>query len=127
MDESTLRLKAREAIRTQKIPNRTPDRMWGGPGSDAACAICGHPVVRDEMGFEVEFARAGEPGDKVSLALHLKCFSAWDLERDDPNRPAAAPSTSSAPAALNGHPLPAASSGTKITHRERDSTHGGGT
>ena len=31
-DERALREKAREVIEQHKLPNRKPDRMWGGKG-----------------------------------------------------------------------------------------------
>lgn len=80
-DESLLRQKARDAFRGGKLPNRTPDRTWGGPGVGAACSVCGQPVRKDEKELEIEFARdGGDPGlDKFHL--HIRCFAAWELER----------------------------------------------
>ena len=42
------------------LPNRRPDRTWGGPGVGAACAVCALPVNPDQMEFEIEFAREGD-------------------------------------------------------------------
>jgi hypothetical protein len=42
-DELILREKAREAIRSGKLPGRRPDRTWAGPGLGVACAICALP------------------------------------------------------------------------------------
>lgn len=80
-DERTLREKARAAVRNGKLPNRTPDRTWGGPGVGALCAVCGLRVTKDETAFEIQFARnGGEPGlDKFHL--HIRCFAAWEFER----------------------------------------------
>jgi hypothetical protein len=47
-DEGTLREKAREVFQAGKLPNRRPDRTWGGPGVGADCTICRVPVQRDE-------------------------------------------------------------------------------
>lgn len=52
-----LHQQARAAIQSGKLPSRVPDRTWGGPGVGAACPICGLPVSRQEMEFEMEFAR----------------------------------------------------------------------
>jgi hypothetical protein len=83
MDESTLRARARDVIRAQKLPSRRPDRTWGGPGVGAPCAVCGLPVGTHEMEFEIQFARDGaglDPGlDKFHV--HLRCFAAWEFER----------------------------------------------
>jgi hypothetical protein len=72
-DEATLRAKAREAIRTGKLPDRRPDRTWGGPGVGAPCTICGEPVTKNHLEFEVQFAvDGGEPRlDKDQEALRL--------------------------------------------------------
>ena len=80
-DESALRAKAREVIRTGKLPNRRPDRTWGGPGVGAPCRVCGEPVTKDQLEFEVQFAFDGsEPGlDKFHI--HARCFAAWEFER----------------------------------------------
>jgi hypothetical protein len=82
-DECTLREKAREVIQAQRLPNRRPDRMWGGPGVDADCMICGAPVKCDEIEYEIEFDRdCTDPGlDKYHV--HIRCFALWDLERQD--------------------------------------------
>ena len=69
-----LHQQARAAIQSGKLPSRVPDRTWGGPGVGAACPICGLPVSRQEMEFEMEFAR-----DKFHV--HLKCYAAWEFER----------------------------------------------
>ena len=81
-DESTLRQKAREAIRAGKLPNRSADGTWGGPGADAECSVCGVPVKREELEFEIEFARgdADQAADKHHL--HVRCFEAWEAERE---------------------------------------------
>jgi hypothetical protein len=62
-EESSLREKAREVIRTGKLPDRRPDRTWGGAGVGAPCTICGEPVTKDQLEFEIQFAFDGvEPG-----------------------------------------------------------------
>jgi integrase len=38
-DEAILREKARDAVRSGKLPARRPDRTWGGPGVGAPCTI----------------------------------------------------------------------------------------
>jgi len=65
MDEKTVRETAREAIRSTRLPSRRPDRTWGGPGVGAPCAVCELPVRKDEMEFEIQFARDGaDPGTR---------------------------------------------------------------
>jgi hypothetical protein len=81
MDESELRAKAREAIRSRRLPNRAPERMWGGPGVGASCVICDTPVKRDEVEFELEFAPDGGDPDPRNYHVHVRCFAAWEFER----------------------------------------------
>lgn len=80
-DEAALRAKAREVIHAGKLPNRRPDRTWGGPGVGARCAVCAEPVTRTQLEFEIQFATDGaEPGlDKFHV--HIRCFAAWEFER----------------------------------------------
>jgi hypothetical protein len=72
--------RAREAIRAGKLPNRRPDRMWGGPGLGASCAICGSPAMRGELEFEIEFVRNGTGSGADRHHVHLECFQAWESE-----------------------------------------------
>jgi hypothetical protein len=87
-DETELRRKAREAIQAGKFPVHRQARMWGGPGNGAACAICGEPVKRDDVGFELEFAPNGHDPGVRNYPVHIRCFAAWEFER--PNLEAAA-------------------------------------
>jgi hypothetical protein len=93
-DENLLRQQARRMIRAGKLPSRGPDAMWGGPGDNASCGVCGAPVTPAEVEMEIEFAR--QDGGADTYHLHGRCMAAWELERHDlePNR--------AAPAA-NGH------------------------
>jgi hypothetical protein len=81
-DEALLREKAQAAVHNGKLPARRPDRTCGGPGVGAACAICELPVTKAEMEFQIEFARdGGNPGlDKFHV--HIRCFAAWEFERE---------------------------------------------
>lgn len=79
-DEDVLRAQARAAVQEGKLPARSPDRVWGGPGIGASCAICGSPVTKTEKEFEVQFEQDGGGGlDKFHL--HIRCFAAWEFER----------------------------------------------
>jgi hypothetical protein len=81
--ECTLRESARAAIQAGKLPNRNPDRIWGGRGTGAVCAICRAPVKGDEMEFEIEFYQNGETSSPVAHRVHVRCFAAWEFERDN--------------------------------------------
>jgi hypothetical protein len=81
-DDRVLREKAREVIEAGKLPNRPPERTWGGSGVGADCAICNVPVKRGELEFEIEFDRDGnDTPDKYHI--HIRCFAAWQHERQN--------------------------------------------
>jgi hypothetical protein len=77
--DSLLRAKARALIQTGNLPNRLPDRKWGGPGIGAPCMVCGAPVNHDEIGLEVEFT-CGDGTGASNHHFHVRCFSALELE-----------------------------------------------
>ena len=79
-DESLLRDKAREALLSGRLPNRTPDHMWGGPATGARCVLCGASTRNGEVELEIEFA-GGDAAVPMSYHVHLKCFSILDVER----------------------------------------------
>ena len=80
-DENILREKARPIVRDGKLPNRPPDRIWGGPGVGAACTVCDLPVRTDEKELEIQFARDGDNPGLDKFHLHVRCFAAWEFER----------------------------------------------
>ena len=80
-DDVVLRQKARAAIRSGKLPPTRPDRRFGGPGNGTECAVCGEPVERHQMGFEIEFNRHGVAPGLDRYHLHPRCYAAWDSER----------------------------------------------
>jgi hypothetical protein len=81
IDEAILCQRARNAIREGRLPTRTPDRTWGGPGIGAPCAVCDLPVPRDGMQFEIQFAIHGK---RDVYHVHTGCYAAWELERMRP-------------------------------------------
>ena len=81
MDEETVRAKARSVIQKGKLPSCTPDRSWGGPGVGALCVICDLPVRPTEMEFEIQFQRNGENPGLDKYHVHIRCFAAWEFER----------------------------------------------
>lgn len=81
LDEKSLRLAARDAVRRQALPRRRPDHTYGGPGNGTQCPICGDPLGPGEMAFDLEFG--GETDDEpFNIQMHVRCFAAWELERD---------------------------------------------
>jgi len=82
MDEESLREKARLVVRNGTLPRRRPDRTWGGPGVGAPCAVCGVPVGKDQLEFEIQFARDGDSPGLDKYHVHVRCFAAWEFERE---------------------------------------------
>ena len=85
-DETALRTKAREAIRTGRMPSRRPDRTWGGPGVGVVCEVCGEAVTKDQLEMQVEFSRDGSSAPPAGLEIfhiHVRCFAAWEFERQN--------------------------------------------
>jgi hypothetical protein len=80
-NEPILREQARATIKTGKLPARRPDRTWGGPGVGADCSVCEKPVTKDELEFEIQFARDSDNPGLDKFHLHIRCFAAWEFER----------------------------------------------
>ena len=73
--EPILRQKAREAVQQGKLPGCPPDRTWG-PGVGEICSVYGEPVTKDEMEFQIEFARDGSTAGIDRCHVHIRCFAA---------------------------------------------------
>jgi hypothetical protein len=80
-DEATLQNKAVNAIASGRIPDRAPERCWGGPGTGACCAICCTTVQPEETEFEIQFAPTDHDPEPRSYHAHVRCFAAWDCGR----------------------------------------------
>lgn len=96
-----------EAAKTGKLPGHRPERMWGGPGSGATCALCGKAIATDDVELELQFA-SGQGFGGANYHVHVQCFAAWELGRRN--------------AGLNGHTLPLADHGGIMPSREPNTT-----
>ena len=83
-DEPRLREQAREVIQNGKLPSRSRDRTWGGPGVGAPCSVCEKRVKKDELEFEIQFAHDGDNPGLDKFHVHIRCFAAWEFERNKP-------------------------------------------
>jgi hypothetical protein len=79
-DEDILRQRAREAILAGKLPQRRPERIWAGPGFGHRCTICDRPVARDDVEYELEFARDRVDRGRANSRVHFSCLVAWESE-----------------------------------------------
>ena len=75
---------AQTVIQSGKLPSRAPDRTWGGPGVGAPCSVCEKPVTKEEMEFEIQLARDGDNSWLDKFHVHIRCYAAWEFERNKP-------------------------------------------
>ena len=82
MDEecTTLRDRAREAIRSGRLPSGKPARTLGGLGSGRSCALCSTLLLPTQMEIEIEVDRHGSTQRLDKYHLHPRCFAAWEFE-----------------------------------------------
>jgi hypothetical protein len=73
--QDELRARAREEIRTGRLPDAPPDSIWAGPGSGSACAVCGDPIAPTQVEYEVS-----DPSSTGSFRFHLPCHTQWQIE-----------------------------------------------
>lgn len=96
-DEKRLQAKAREALRAGRLPNTRPERIWGGPGIGAPCAVCKERIEPHQSELELQFSDQGQaapvPGSErlggqsevANYHVHVQCFAAWEAERQQPH------------------------------------------
>jgi hypothetical protein len=84
-DESRIRLKGHESTLAGKLPDRAPDRLWGGRGNGTdLCSLCGNLLNEEEISFDLEYD--GEAAARPACySVHLHCFHAWDMDREQRN------------------------------------------
>jgi|RhiMetdeSRZDD1v2_1073273.scaffolds.fasta_scaffold284714_4 hypothetical protein len=75
--ECSVREKARDAIRSGKLPTHPHGRTLAGPGGGTACAVCGEPIKQNQVEYEIEFRLHG---GLANYHFHLRCFAAWEME-----------------------------------------------
>lgn len=81
--EAILREQAREAMKTGRLPARPADRTSRGPGAGALCSVCNVPIRKSVMEMQVECAQEGEPAGVDTYHVHVRCFAAWEFEREN--------------------------------------------
>jgi hypothetical protein len=79
-DEHELRRMAHAAMRAGILPNHRPERVWGGKGTGATCAVCARSIDAIELEFELDFETPDENECNCPLRVHARCFSVWDQE-----------------------------------------------
>ena len=65
-NDAELRAAVRQAVEAGRLPDRRPDRTWGGRGGGDRCAICTSLVRREEAELELEFV---QPDGRLDVVL----------------------------------------------------------
>jgi hypothetical protein len=66
----------RERIGVGQLPSGPGDKIYGGKGSNTACACCGRTIAWHEIEYEVHFNSFPH-----TLSMHLDCYRIWWEER----------------------------------------------
>jgi len=77
MDEAFLRKRTREAIRTGELPDRLPDKLFGGAATGGRCAVCGEST---RGGIEIELMFTADARPDRSYYAHPHCLSIFERE-----------------------------------------------
>jgi hypothetical protein len=73
LSEADLRTHIRGKLEAGALPFRAANqKLYGGRGGGQLCDCCGRAVCTHDVLYEVE-----SPG-RALLAMHLRCFDAWD-------------------------------------------------
>jgi hypothetical protein len=78
MDQNFLRDRVRKTVQAGELPNRLPDRLFGGMPTGDRCAFC-KESTHGEMEVELVFNANGHPGQTTYYA-HPRCFSLFVAE-----------------------------------------------
>jgi hypothetical protein len=83
-DENSLRQNARAAIDAGKLPAQVPYRTWAGKASTGAhrCTICSQLLSPNDVELELEFTGAQAADPVGNHYFHMRCFAAWESERE---------------------------------------------
>ena len=75
LSHDDLRSKAALGIKMGSLPAIVPRELAAGYGAGELCAVCGHRIEHNQTVYEVVDKQCGR-----TLALHVACFSVWQLE-----------------------------------------------
>ena len=70
-----------DAIRSGKLPRRSPVRTWAGQGCGAPCMVCDQPINDTELEYELEVAPGAASKRAQGHHIHIGCFWAWETAR----------------------------------------------
>jgi hypothetical protein len=50
----------------------------------APCSVCDLPIGKDRLEFEIQLALDGRNPGLDRYHVHIRCFAAWEFERNKP-------------------------------------------
>jgi hypothetical protein len=62
--------------------------MFGGPGSEQPCAVCGKTLPRAQVEIELEYNRCGATPGIDKFHFHQSCYAAFERSRVELREPA---------------------------------------
>ena len=70
----------RMKLERNELPAEVAERIWAGYGTGETCSGCGLPIEKEEVEYELTFAKPGvAPPEPVRL--HRACCELWNVER----------------------------------------------
>ena len=80
MEAEALRLLIRSKLNDSRLPHKSIPKFLGGPGNGERCDACDTSITKQQLLIEGIDSTHTEPPTQ----FHVKCFYAWDAERDAP-------------------------------------------
>ena len=71
-----LRKLAADLMLKHRLPNALPKTLLAGYGDGSACRLCGQPITKTEIEYELTDSTFTRDGTR----LHLWCHTAWQME-----------------------------------------------
>jgi len=78
-DSEQLREQVRTRIASGALPQTVGARVYAGYGNNQTCDVCGQPISRSQILYEVEVRHDRA---RKQLHVHLACHAAWQLDLD---------------------------------------------
>ena len=73
--ERDLFVKAREFIASGRLPSTVPKSVGAGPGTGAACDLCGQSIEPNQVEYELK--------GNGTFRFHMQCHAIWQLAAVD--------------------------------------------
>ena len=67
-------IRARDQIRSGRLPSSLPSKMWAGYGTGQCCVVCDQVIASDERQYEFALPT---PSGRSDQCIHFSCYQAW--------------------------------------------------